>query len=284
MSLNAQNTGAQNAEARPAQPSSPTLWQRVSYNVNDTLVMAWRNLIRYTRLPQLLVFSTIQPVMFVLLFAFVFGGAIETPGTSYINYLIPGILIQSVLFGASQTTVGLAEDLSKGMVDRFRSLPMARGAVLAGRTLADSARNVFVVLLMLVVSSIIGFRFEGSILQAVGAIVLVVFFGFAFSWISALIGLLVRDPESADAAGFVWIFPLVFASSAFVPVQTMPGWLRTFAEVQPISVTVDAVRYLTSGGAAPGAAQGDVLWAFIWALGILAVFVPLAVAQYRRST
>ena len=137
------------------------------------------------------------------------------------------------------------------MVDRFRSLPMARGAVLAGRTLADSARNVFVVLLMLVVSSIIGFRFEGSILQAVGAIALVVFFGFAFSWISALIGLLVRDPESADAAGFVWIFPLVFASSAFVPVQTMPGWLRTFAEVQPISVTVDAVRYLTSGGAAP---------------------------------
>ncbi len=279
MSLSAQKT-----EARPAEPSAPTLWQRVSYNVNDTLVMAWRNLIRYTRLPQLLVFSTIQPVMFVLLFAFVFGGAIETPGTSYINYLIPGILIQSVLFGASQTTVGLAEDLSKGMVDRFRSLPMARGAVLAGRTLADSARNVFVVLLMLVVSSIIGFRFEGSILQAVGAVALVVFFGFAFSWISALIGLLVRDPESADAAGFVWIFPLVFASSAFVPVQTMPGWLRTFAEVQPISVTVDAVRYLTSGGAAPGAASDDVLWACLWALGILAVFVPLAVAQYRRST
>ena len=279
MSLSAQKT-----EARPSQPSSPSLWQRVSYNVNDTLVMAWRNLIRYVRLPQLLVFSTVQPVMFVLLFAFVFGGAIETPGTSYLNYLIPGVLVQAVLFGASQTTVGLAEDLSKGMVDRFRSLPMARGAVLAGRTLADSTRNVFVVLLMLVVSSIIGFRFEGSILQAVGAVALVVFFGFAFSWISALIGLLVKDPETAQAAGFVWIFPLVFASSAFVPVQTMPGWLRTFAEVQPISVTVDAVRYLTSGGVAPGAASSDVLWACLWALGILAVFVPLAVAQYRRST
>ena len=279
MSLSAQKT-----EARPSQPSSPSLWQRVSYNVNDTLVMAWRNLIRYVRLPQLLVFSTVQPVMFVLLFAFVFGGAIETPGTSYLNYLIPGVLVQAVLFGASQTTVGLAEDLSKGMVDRFRSLPMARGAVLAGRTLADSTRNVFVVLLMLVVSSIIGFRFEGSILQAVGAVALVVFFGFAFSWISALIGLLVKDPETAQAAGFVWIFPLVFASSAFVPVQTMPGWLRTFAEVQPISVTVDAVRYLTSGGVAPGAAPSDVLWACLWALGILAVFVPLAVAQYRRST
>ena len=279
MSLSAQKT-----EARPAQPSSSSLWQRVSYNVNDTLVMAWRNLIRYVRLPQLLVFSTVQPVMFVLLFAFVFGGAIETPGTSYLNYLIPGVLVQAVLFGASQTTVGLAEDLSKGMVDRFRSLPMARGAVLAGRTLADSTRNVFVVLLMLVVSSIIGFRFEGSILQALGAVALVVFFGFAFSWISALIGLLVKDPETAQAAGFVWIFPLVFASSAFVPVQTMPGWLRTFAEVQPISVTVDAVRYLTSGGVAPGAAQSDVLWACLWALGILAVFVPLAVAQYRRST
>ncbi len=275
---------AQREAETQVQTSSPSLWQRLSYNVNDTLVMAWRNLIRYLRLPQLLVFSTVQPVMFVLLFAFVFGGAIETPGTSYINYLIPGILIQSVLFGASQTTVGLAEDLSKGMVDRFRSLPMARGAVLAGRTLADSARNVFVVLLMLLVGAMIGFRFEGSLLQAVGAVVLVVFFGFAFSWISALIGLLVRDPESADAAGFVWIFPLVFASSAFVPVQTMPVWLRTFAEVQPISVTVDAVRYLTSGGAAPGVTQGDVLWAFLWALGILAVFVPLAVAQYRRST
>ena len=266
------------------QTSQPNLWRRLSWNLTDTWVMAWRNLIRYVRLPELLVFSTIQPVMFVLLFAFVFGGAIQTPGTSYINYLIPGILIQTVLFGASQTTVGLAEDLSKGMVDRFRSLPMARSAVLAGRTLADSVRNVFVVLLITTVGAIIGFRFEGSVLQAIGAVALVVFFGFAFSWISALIGLMTKDPETAQVAGFIWIFPLVFASSAFVPVETMPNWLKTFAEVQPISVTVDAVRYLTSGGAAPGVAPGDVGWAVLWALGILAVFVPLAVTQYRRST
>jgi len=268
----------QNAPVRTASPL-----HRLAWNVSDTLVMTWRNLIRYVRLPQLLVFSTVQPIMFVLLFAFVFGGAIATPGVDYINYLIPGILVQTVLFGASQTTVGLADDLSKGMVDRFRSLPMARSAVLAGRTLADSTRNVFVVLLMVAVGALIGFRFQGSVVEAVASVALVVFFGFAFSWISALIGLAVKDPETAQVAGFIWVFPLVFASSAFVPVQTMPDWLRGFAEVQPISVTVDAVRYLTSGGAAPGVALSDVWSALLWAAGILAVFVPLAVAQYRRT-
>lgn len=268
--------------ASPPTPTHSPL-RRLAWTVSDTLVMAKRNLLRYLRLPQLLVFSTVQPIMFVLLFAFVFGGAISTPGVDYINYLIPGILVQTVLFGASQTTVGLADDLAHGMVDRFRSLPMARSAVLAGRTLADSARNVFVVLLMLGVGALIGFRFEGGVLASAGAVALVVGFGFAFSWISALIGLVVKDTETAQVAGFIWIFPLVFASSAFVPVQTMPGWLQAFAEVQPISVTVNAVRYLTSDGVAPGTAASDVGLALLWVAGILAAFVPLAVAQYRRS-
>jgi ABC-2 type transport system permease protein/oleandomycin transport system permease protein len=259
--------------------------RKLAWNLTDTWVVAGCNLIRYVRLPQLLVFSTIQPVMFVLLFNYVFGGAIRLPEgvSNYINYLIPGILIQTVLFGATQTTVGLAEDLSRGMIDRFRSLPMARSAVLAGRTLADSIRNVFVVLLMLGVGALIGFRFQDGLAAALGAVALVVLFGFAFSWISALIGLVTKDPETAQVAGFIWIFPLVFASSAFVPIQTMPGWLRAFAEVQPISVTVDAVRYLTLGGAAGGSV--DSVWrALLWIAGILLVFVPLAVAQYRRST
>lgn len=274
-----------NRTASAPVPSSTTQGplSRLSWTVSDTLVMAKRNLLRYLRLPQLLVFSTVQPIMFVLLFAFVFGGAIATPGVDYINYLIPGILVQTVLFGASQTTVGLADDLAHGMVDRFRSLPMARVAVLAGRTLADSTRNLFVVLLMLGVGALIGFRFEGGALAAAGAVALVVVFGFAFSWISALIGLAVKDTETAQVAGFIWIFPLVFASSAFVPVQTMPGWLRAFAEVQPISVTVNAVRYLTSGGAAPGTAASDPLFALLWSTGLLALFVPLAVARFRRS-
>jgi ABC-2 type transport system permease protein/oleandomycin transport system permease protein len=258
--------------------------RRFGWNFSDTFVIARRNLMRYIRLPQLLVFSTIQPIMFVLLFAFVFGGAIQVPGEiDYINYLIPGILIQTVLFGATQTTVGLAEDLSKGMVDRFRSLPMARSAVLAGRTLADTIRNVGVVFLMIFVATLIGFRFQNGILSALGAIALVVAFGHAFSWIAAFIGLITRDPETSQVAVTIWVFPLVFASSAFVPVQTMPDWLQAFAEVQPISVTVNAARYLTLGDIAPGAALSDVWIALLWMAGIMAVFVPLSIWRYRRS-
>jgi len=268
----------------PRGAAAPGLVARLGHNVTDTVVMAQRNLLRYVRLPRLLMFSSIQPIMFVVLFAYVFGGAIRTPGVNYIDYLIPGILIQTVLFGATQTTTGLADDLSKGIVDRFRSLPMARSAVLAGRTLADGLlRNLFTVGLMLAVGAIIGFRFQGSVWQALASIGVVAFFGYAFSWISALIGLLTRDPETAQVAGFIWVFPLVFASSAFVPVQTMPHWLRAFAKVQPISVTVNGVRYLTSGGAAPGVAPADVWQALLWGAAILLVFVPLAVLQYRRA-
>jgi ABC transporter DrrB family efflux protein len=257
-------------------PASARNW-RLAWIASDTIVMTKRNLLRYVRLPQLLVFSTIQPVMFVVLFAYVFGGAIATPGVDYINFLIPGILVQSVIFGSTQAAVGLADDLSKGMVDRFRSLPMARGAVVAGRTLADTTRNLFVVLLMIGVGSLIGFRFQNGLAGAIGGIALVVLFGFAFAWISAFIGLISANPESAQIGGFIWVFPLVFASSVFVPVDTMPGWLQMFAANQPISVTATSVRALMIGGS-----LADLWQAILWPLAILAVFIPLSVWRYRR--
>lgn len=247
--------------------------------VSDALVMTKRNLLKYLRLPQLLVFSTIQPVMFVLLFTYVFGGAISVGTGNYVDFLIPGILIQTVVFGSTQTGVGLADDLSKGMVDRFRSLPMARSAVLAGRTLSDTARNVFVVLLITAIASLIGFRFHAGPLAAVGALAMAVSFGLAFSWISATIGLAVGDAESAQTASFVWLFPLIFASSSFVPVSTMPGWLQAFAKVNPVTSGVNAVRALSLGG--PTAT--DVWQSLAWIVGILAVFVPLSVRHYHRS-
>ena len=250
----------------------------VSWAVNDALAMTRRNLLRYVRVPNLLVFSTIQPVMFVLLFTYVFGGAVRIPSGSYKDFLLPGILVQTVIFGSTQTGGGLADDLSRGMIDRFRSLPMARSAVLAGRTLSDTVRNLFVVLLMIGVGLLIGFRFHAGFIAAVGAIVLAVLFGLAFSWISAFIGMAVRDVESAQTAGFIWIFPLVFASAVFVPVATMPGWLQSFARVNPVTNTAEAVRALCQGG--PTASH--VLHALAWVVGILVVFVPLSVRRYRR--
>ncbi len=247
--------------------------------LTDALTVTKRNLLTYTRLPQLLVFSTIQPVMFVLLFAYVFGGAIRTPGVDYVQYLIPGILVQTVAFGSTATGVGLADDLGKGIVDRFRSLPMARSAVLAGRTLSDSVRNLFVILLMLGVGTLIGFRIQTNLPSTLLAIVLALFFGFAFCWISATIGMSVGNAETAQVSGFIWLFPLVFASSIFVPVETMPGWLQTFAEVQPITLTVNAIRSLLLGGET----TRYVLGSLAWSLAILAVFMPLAVRRYRRS-
>src|SRR5205814_6027680 len=186
--------------------------------------------------------------MFVLLFAFVFGGAIHVPGVkNYKDFLMPGIFVQTVIFGSVQTGVGLSDDLAKGMIDRFRSLPMARSAVLAGRTLSDTVRNVFVVLLITAVGLAIGFRFHGTFIESIAALGLAVLFGLAFSWISAFIGMSVRDPESAQAAGFIWIFPLVFASSAFVPIYTMPSWLRTFARNNPLTYVINAIRALILG-------------------------------------
>jgi ABC transporter DrrB family efflux protein len=255
----------------------------VANTISDILAVTKRNLIRYLRVPSLLVFSTIQPVMFVLLFRYVFGSAIRgAPGFPfpYVDYLMPGIFVQTVIFGSTQTGVGLAEDLTKGMVDRFRSLPMARSAVLAGRTLSDTFRNAFVVVLMGLVGYLVGFRIHTGLLTAVGGVVLALAFGLAFSWISAWIGLAVRDVESTQAASFVWIFPLVFASTAFVPLAALPGWLQAWAKINPVSVTVDSLRALLTGW--PGQTY-HLAASLAWVVGILVVFVPLSVNKYRRS-
>lgn len=257
-------------------PALPTVRNRLA---SDALVMTKRNLLKYTRVPTLLVFSTIQPVMFVLLFVFVFGGAISIPGVNYTNFLMAGIFAQTSVFGSTQTGVSLAEDMNKGLVERFRSLPMSRSAVLIGRTVSDAARNTFVVVLMTVVGYVVGFRFQAGVLNAIGALLLAVAFGFAFSWISAAIGLSVRDVESAQAATFVWVFPLTFASSAFVPVASFPGWLQAFAKINPITITVDAVRALILG-----TELTPRLWqASLWILVLLGIFIPLAVRAYRKA-
>jgi ABC-2 type transport system permease protein/oleandomycin transport system permease protein len=247
--------------------------------VSDAAVMTKRNLLKYRRVPTLLVFSTIQPVMFVLLFVYVFGGAIQVPGTNYTNFLMAGIFVQTSIFGSTQTGVGLADDMTRGLVDRFRSLPMSRSAVLIGRTLSDSVRNLFVVVLMTGVGYVVGFRFQGGVVNAIGALLLAVLFGFAFTWISATIGLSVRDVESAQAATFVWVFPLTFASSAFVPIAGFPGWLQAFSKINPITIAVDAIRALVLG-----TALTPRLWqALAWIAVLLAIFIPLAVRQYRKA-
>lgn len=265
--------------------SSPRLSKKgFKWVISDMLVMVERNLLKYVRLPQLLIFSTIQPVMFLLLFTYVFGGAIRSgAGGSYINYLLPGILVQTAVFGSIQTGIGLTEDLTKGLIDRFRSLPMARSAVLAGRTAADAMRNIFVILLMFGVGYLLGFRLGGSFADATTAFAILLLFGFAFSWISATIGLLVKNIETAQVAGFIWVFPLVFASSVFVPIETMPDWLRHFAEINPITVTVNAVRALTLATADPVETARYAWKAFAWIAAILAVFMPLAVRLFRRA-
>ena len=267
------------APARPPAVRRPS----TATTISDILAVTKRNLIRYVRVPTLLVFSTIQPVMFVLLFRYVFGSAIRpAPGFfhPYVDYLMPGIFVQTVIFGSTQTGVGLAEDLTKGMIDRFRSLPMARSAVLAGRTLSDTVRNGFVVVLMGVVGYLVGFRIHAGFLDALGGVALALAFGLCFSWISALIGLAVRDVEAAQAASFVWIFPLVFASTAFVPLASQPGWLQGWAKINPVSVNVDALRALLQGWPSTTYHLGA---AVAWVVGILVVFVPLSVRKYRNS-
>jgi ABC-2 type transport system permease protein len=253
--------------------------RRFTTAVNDTFAVMSRNLIAYRRVPQLLVFSTIQPVVFVLLFRYVFGGAISTPGVPYVDFLMPGIFAQTVAFGALNTSIGLALDVNQGLIERFRSLPMARSAVLAGRTLADLVRNVFVVALMFAVGFAVGWRVHTGVLPLIAAVLLVLLFGYSLSWIFATVGLVVADPETAQAAAFPVMAPLVFASSAFVPVDTMPDWLQPFATYQPLSVVVAAVRDLTIGGET----TSDVVQAILWCVGILAVAAPIAVHRYRQA-
>jgi ABC transporter DrrB family efflux protein len=259
--------------------------------VRDTLVIARRNLLRVVRLPQLLVFATIQPLMFLVLFTFVFGGALSAslPAVAedrYIVFLLPGLMVQIATFGAGQTAMGLAEDLGNGVVDRFRSLPMARSAVLAGRTIADLVRNAAVLGLMTGMAVLLGFRWQTGLLRFLGGFAIALLFAFALSWVMANIGLAVRNPEAVQSAVMLPIFPFVFASAVFVPTHTMPGWLRVFADHQPVTVVANAMRGLMIGPEllpAGASVSGQVLLALAWIGGIVAVFAPLAVRRYRRA-
>jgi ABC-2 type transport system permease protein/oleandomycin transport system permease protein len=247
--------------------------------VSDTMVITERNLVRLTRAPDLVLAFTVQPVMFLLLFVYVFGGAIQTPGYDYKDFLLPGIIVQNIAFGGFVTALGLNEDLKKGLIDRFRSLPMARPSVLAGRTLADVVTNTLSVVVLLVTGLLIGFSFDAGVVEIVGGFALLLLFGYAFSWVFALLGLLVSSPEAANSLGFIAVFPLTFISSAFVPVESMPSALRWFAEINPFSVVVDAMRALWVGAPAHNSVWGAVVWSLV----ILAIFAPLAVSRYRRA-
>ncbi len=246
---------------------------------SDTLIIAERNLIRLPRAPELLIAFTVQPIMFVLLFRYVFGGAISTPGYSYVDFLLPGIIVQNIAFGGFATALGLNEDVRKGLIDRFRSLPMSRAAVLGGRTLSDVATNTLSLTILLITGVIIGFTFHTSFLDAVAGVGLLLLFGYAFSWVLAFVGLLVSSPETVNSVGFIVVFPLTFISSAFVPVASMPSGLKDFAEVNPFTIVVDAMRHLWLGAPTPSS-----VWSAVaWSIAIIAVFVPLAVARYRRA-
>jgi ABC transporter DrrB family efflux protein len=258
----------------------PLVWA-----ILDALVLAKRSVLETVRIPELIMFVAIQPVMFVILFRYVFGGAIQVPGGQYVNYLMPGIFVQTVAFGGVTTAIGLAQDMQRGIIDRFRSLPMSSSAVLTGRTVADLARNLFTVIIMLIVGFLVGFRPGGTPFEFLLGIVVLLGVSFAFSWISAFIGLLVRSVEAAQSGGFIWLFPLTFASSAFVPVATMPSWLRGFAQHNPVSVLADSLRGLFHVN--PALTTADTRWALIqsaaWIVGILLVFVPLSVIRYRHT-
>ena len=274
-------------------PSPPRRRTRVApgHALKDTVVIARRNLLRVVRMPQLVLFATVQPVMFLILFNYVFGGAVgrsipAAAGGEYLNWLLPGVLLQMVAFGSLQTAMGLIEDLNNGVIDRFRSLPMARSAVLAGRTVADLVRNIFVLALVLVLGYVLGFRPQTSFLPLIGAVLVAMMFAFALSWVMACIGLGVKNSEAAQPAAMIPTFPLVFASSVFVPTETLPGWLRVFADHQPVTRTANAVRSLILGqGALPPSqtVAGEVTAAVLWSLAILVLAAPLAVRLYRRA-
>ncbi|MGZ6004891.1 MAG: ABC transporter permease, partial [Candidatus Saccharimonadales bacterium] len=250
------------------------MFNSLYYELADTWAITRRNLLRYIRLPQLVFFSSIQPIIFLTLFNFVFGGALGHAGAAfhgkYINYLLPGIMVQVTLFGGLQTGIGLARDINSGLIDRFRSLPMSRAAVLAGRTFADTLRNVTVITIMLIVGHLYGFRFYNGFWNAIAMVMALLLFGFAFSWVSAFLGMALKDEETAQLAGFVFVFPLVFASAAFVPVASMASWLQHFANNQPITFAATAARSFAFGAPMNGA-----IWKLLlWIAGILIVFVP----------
>jgi ABC transporter DrrB family efflux protein len=251
----------------------------LALNFEDTVVLAKRNLMRIPRQPDLLIAYTVQPVMFVLLFVYVFGGAIQTPGFDYVDFLMPGIIVQSIAFGGFVTALGLSEDVKKGLIDRFRSLPMSRAAVLTARTSSDIVLNCLSLVVLLTVGFAAGFNFIDATAGDIAlGIVLLLFLGYAFSWIFALVGLYSSSPETANSIGFTLIFPLTFASSVFVPAESMPDGLRQFAEANPFTTVADAVRSLWLNTPA----NSDIWMAFIWCAVLTTVFAPLAVARYRK--
>jgi ABC transporter DrrB family efflux protein len=248
--------------------------------IADSRVMAIRQLRKILRRPMYVGYLFVQPVIFVLLFRYVFGSAINTGRVSYVNFLIPGIIVMTAVFGALTTGLGLTEDLAAGVVDRFRSLPIARSAVLIGRTAADLATNAVTLIVMLVIGIAVGFRPSQPYYQVVLAFALVLAFAYVFSWISAFVGVSVRNPETAQSMGFIWVFPLVFASSAFVPTANMPGVVRAFADINPVSLVVNAARALTIGH---GQALAPALGALAWLAALLLIFVPLSVRAFRQA-
>jgi ABC-2 type transport system permease protein/oleandomycin transport system permease protein len=248
-----------------------------SNTLSDIGVMTQRNMLRYVRLPQLLIFNALLNVVLLLLFNYVFGGAIRTGGIEYIQYFLPGFMVQTVVFGSTQTSVGLAEDLSKGMIDRFRSLPMSRLAFLTGRVISDAVRYAILIALMIAVGSIMSFRFENGVLPVLAGVALIILFGIALTWVGVFIGISVKDTETAQVAGFVWVFPLVFASSLYVPIETMPSWLQVFAQINPVTPMVDTMRALSLGGSVSAS-----LWKIlVWDGVIILLFLPLALRRYR---
>jgi ABC-2 type transport system permease protein len=274
------------------QPSSRMgLGTRVRYGFADGMVVMRRNLLQIFRIPTVLVFELVQPIMFVLLFRFVFAGNIITPpGLTYVMYLMPGIFIQNAIFGSTTTAVGLAEDMKKGLVDRFRSLPMARSAVLVGRTTSDLAKNLILLMLVIVVGYLVGFRFLNGVAGAIAMTLLVLAVGFVFSWISAVVALAIKEVEGVQAAMFTGIFPIVFVSSALVPVGGMVSWIQPIAEHNPVTIWANCARVLALGdlarpvGYGPSGLEGLLVGSILWIIGLLAIFVPIAIRMYRRLT
>ena len=280
-------TTATLAPAASASAKSAGVVSNVRWLASDTATLTRRNLLAVTRIPEALFFSTVQPIMFVLLFRYVFGGSIHTDATSYVNYLMPGIFVQTVAFGAVSTSIGLAEDLQKGLIERFRALPMSRGAVLLGRTTADLIRNIFVITIMTIVGVLVGFRPTTGVLHYLAGIGIILLVAYALSWGFAIVGLSAPNSETAQVMSFPLIFPLTFISSAFVPVANMPSWLQGFATYQPVSVTVSACRSLMLGASSTGTGRSTGFWvvqSLAWSVVLLVVFIPLAIRKYRTRT
>jgi ABC transporter DrrB family efflux protein len=264
----------------PSAPEEPSLITQARWAVSDMLTITRRNLLVWLRVPAYIMFTVIQPVIFVLMFRYVFGGAIHVPVKGgYVNFLIPGIIAQTAAFATFGTAIALAQELKKGVIDRLRSMPMARSAVLTGRLLADTLRMTVTILIVLGVGYAVGFRFENGFVPAVAMVVLSIVFGLAICCIAAFTGLAIGDEESVQAFGFIWLFPITFLSSAFVPIYTMPGWLQAFANNQPVTYVVDTMRALALGGPI----QANLLKSLAWLAGIYIVFVPLAVRAYKRA-